>query len=422
MTGKPGGRAEAARTIADRPDLAEASASIADRLIGDHAAIADRMVREIVAEIGDYEAGLGAGPLLADVREHCDAHIRSVLASVRTGVANEELDHSFLVEATRRRARQGIGLDAVLHAFRIGHQVLWKAIADEAAVVAGGSDAAVQMVELLIHYIDHASTVVADIYLQEQQHLLADVDRVRQDVLELLLSGAAVPEDIARGARVELDLDAPHNALVAALPFEQRDLRTLARAVEETFRDDIAIAVTRHQRVMCLVHSDAANMVPRALGVVDPVARALGVNPRLGIGLPNGLRETARAVAQAETALALTSATRPLVALEEMPAPEYLIASADDVALALVPAAVETMVLSGSDADRSLLETFAAYVRHGLNAQRTAVELPAHPNTVYGRLRRLEARTGYDFNDITQVMRLVVEVSLASRRADTSAN
>ncbi|MGH2938618.1 MAG: PucR family transcriptional regulator [Solirubrobacterales bacterium] len=373
------------------------------------------MVLAITTEIAAYQTTPSPQAVLADVREHCDAHIQGVLASIRGAGPQPNPKRSLLADVAARRIRQGIPLDSVLHAFRIGHEVLWKVIADRADTMPRGPEAVVLMVQPLMHYIDQVSTIVADVYLREQQHLVADADRVRHDILELLLRGEQIRPDLLDSAAVTLDLQAPHHVLVGTLTLEQRDLRTLARAVEEVFEEDAALLVTRQHRVTCLIKSGAPRLATRASRVLDSVAPAVGVKPRIGIGRASPLAGTASALAEAERALTLTSAARPLVVLEEMPPLEYMIAAADEIALALIPDAVRALALSESEADASLIETFNTYVQHSLNVRQAAIALPAHPNTVHARLRRLSARLGYDLRDVTHVMRLSVELSLAQR-------
>jgi len=81
-----------------------------------------------------------------------------------------------------------------------------------------------------------------------------------------------------------------------------------------------------------------------------------------------------------------------------------------------VPSAVRALALSTKKTDVALVKTFDAYLASGLNVQQTAATLPAHPNTVHDRLRRLTERTGYDLRDVEQLMRLATELRLGAVR------
>jgi hypothetical protein len=103
-----------------------------------------------------------------------DAHIRSFLRSLQDPTPPDELDLGFVEQAIMRRVRQGVPLEAIHHAFRIGHLVLWAAGVDHASGISGGRAAAILIVQPSIRYIDTVSTRVAEAYLREQQGALAD--------------------------------------------------------------------------------------------------------------------------------------------------------------------------------------------------------------------------------------------------------
>ena len=87
------------------------------------------------------------------------------------------------------RARRGVPLADFLQAFRIGHRVIWDAIVEFAAEDEQAAAAALDAARLVMEFIDLASTHAAQAYLEAQQLLLAEGDRVRRDLLEDLLAG-----------------------------------------------------------------------------------------------------------------------------------------------------------------------------------------------------------------------------------------
>lgn len=116
---------------------------------------------------------------------------------------------------------------------------------------------------------------------------------------------------------------------------------------------------------------------------------------------------------QAAIALGLATETRPVVALADVPVTDYLIASADRVARSMIPEPVRALAQSRRASDEALVHTLHVYLMTGLNVQQAAVMLPAHPNTVHNRLRRLAERTGYSTSDAEQLLRLSIELRLA---------
>jgi len=393
---------------------------IARALLDDHERIASQMVAAIDRGVTAYADTGDARQILADVRTHCCAHISSFLSSLQDPTTPSEPDLGFVEQAIMRRVRQGIPLEAIQHSFRIGHQVLWAAVIEQASSIPGGRAAAILIVQPSIRYIDTVSTRVAEVYLREQQGALADAHRVRRDLLELLLAGGPRAAPAAEAAGIELG-DGPYHLLVAALrpSGDQYELRALAEELAEnipaTFAPWAALVAIRHDTVTALVRGDGVTAVTCAEQLVERHRHGPGPSPQVGIGLPaDDLLGLGGAHEQAESALRLTSQDMPIVALGQMPALDYLVAGADHIARSLVPAAVRALALSDRVADRTLVQTFGVYLASGLNVRQTAVALPAHPNTVHDRLRRLAQRTGYDLRDVEQLMRLATELRLGA--------
>src|SRR6185312_5630978 len=88
-----------------------------------------------------------------------------------------------------RRARAGFALEDYINAFRVGQQVFWNAVVDAAGDSREGHEAAFALATPLMRYTDFASTHAAHAYVEYQQHVVADADRERRDLLEHLLAG-----------------------------------------------------------------------------------------------------------------------------------------------------------------------------------------------------------------------------------------
>ncbi len=391
---------------------------IASALLRDHERIVTHMVTTIDQEVTGYGRTDDVRLVLEDLQAHCTAHLKSFFTSLQEEIPAGDLDLGFVDEAIMRRVRQGITLDAILHAFRIGHQVAWASAIDYASAVEGGRSAALLMVQPSIRYIDTVSNRVAEVYLHEQQLALAEADRVRRDVLELLLAGDPRADVLARDAGIALEAGVKHVLLAASVnPSADRDgLRILAEEISFAYGPGALLVVIRHGIVTGLVAVDGSDIVEKARRVVERYVVRRDAGAQIGISLEaEDLTDLGRANAQAESALRLTSSAKPVIALGQMPALEYLLSGADHIARSLVPADVLSLALSSREADSALIRTFDAYLASGLNVRHTAAALPAHPNTVHDRLRRLAERTGYDLRDVEQVMRLAVELRLGAQ-------
>ncbi len=393
----------------------ELAREIAASLLESHAQLADETVAAITREVFPYSDVVAPDELIADVWEHCDAHIQAFLSSFLEDLPPEGLDISFAENAVTRRVRRGVPLEAILHSFRLGHQVTWQAILQQADRVRGGRTAAVLLVEPSIRYTDAMSTLVADVYVREQQRALTAADRLRRDVLELLLTDAARGLQAARTAGIALDPDATHHVLTATIGAveDPHALQALEDAIVKVFETDLVLAVVRHHGVTALLTGDGAHAADRAEAAIRLSADQGATATAFGIGLPaRSPLELGRAHEQATIALGMATETRPVVALADVPVTDYLIANADRVARSMIPEPVRALAQSNRASDRALVHTLYTYLMAGLNVQQAAAMLPAHPNTVHHRLRRLAERTGYDTHDAEQLLRLSIELRL----------
>jgi DNA-binding PucR family transcriptional regulator len=206
--------------------------------------------------------------------------------------------------------------------------------------------------------------------------------------------------------------------LTATIGVDDADaLHAFEAALTKAFEPGVVFAVVRHNGVTVLLRGPIARAAERAEDAIRMSSGQRASTAAVGIGLPvHGVQQLGRAHEQAMTALGLATPERPVVALADMPVTDYLIASADRVAHSMVPDSVRALAQSGRTSDVALVQTLRAYISSGLNVQQTAASLPAHPNTVHDRLRRLAAKTGYSLHDAEQLLRLSVELRLAQRR------
>src|SRR5271165_3662587 len=148
------------------------------------------------------------------LREDVAAHVRAIflafLAGLTTGQPARRADFAVTREQATRRVAQGISLADFLQAFRIGQLTLWQGVLDAAG----------------------------EAYVAAQQHVLAEGDRVRRDLLEDLLA--------RRAPITETDLLAWCKRNMAAYKYP--------RIVE--FRDSLPVTATGKILKRELVHAE----------------------------------------------------------------------------------------------------------------------------------------------------------------------
>jgi hypothetical protein len=390
---------------------------VAVAMLADHERVADEMLSAIAREVPEFPGIADSARVRSEVRELCDVLLTDLLSGVVRGVEPEALDTSSAEAAATRYLRDGGPIEALLHAYRVGHRVALFTTLRSGEQVPGGRAAVVRLVEPSMRHIDAVNTAVANVYVRGSQRTLSSAARVRRDIMELLLANAPNALQVARGAGIVLDPAGTHVLLVGSVATtdDPTALQALEEAVIEVFQKDCVLAVIRHHTLTALLRGTGEGAVERAEEAIRLSLGELPGQASVGIGLPTeGLGELARAREQAMVALGLTSNEQPAVGLAGMPASDYLVATADAVARSMVPDDVRALARSNNPSDLALVQTLRVYLSSGLNVQRTAKLLPAHPNTVHDRLRRLAAKTGCNVRDAEQLVRLSIELRLAA--------
>ncbi|MFJ6070518.1 PucR family transcriptional regulator [Streptomyces sp. NPDC093065] len=305
------------------------------------------------------------------------------------------------------RAEQGLPLDALLHAFRLGGSLVWQRLVEET------SRTAPEDVRLLVHvaadvwnFVDEHCTLVADAYRQTEWQ----IGRRRENRARLLaaglLDGTGRIADLPEAARA-LDLPEQGSYVVVALTGGPPARPDAARAA----------AVPPGARV----HWHAGPEVDYGIvligareGLTDPAWPQTASDVpfpglRIGVGSPvDGLAAVGDARRLADTALDICPAAGGTVRLAEQ-LPAALVVSSPELGRALAEKVLGPL-LRLEPADREvLLDTLTTWLECDGSAQRAGERLYCHRNTVLNRLRRCEQLTGRSLSRPADV----VEFSLA---------
>ncbi len=397
---------------------------VAAMLAARRSQLAEESLRTMRAENPAYRA-IDDAAMLADVVEHVAENFDALGAILVAGrpVAAEDL--AFIRPHAALRARRGIPLPDFLHAFRIGHRVIWEAIVELAAEDQEARDAALAAAGLVMEFIDHASTHAAEAYLEAQQLLLAEGDRVRRDLLEDLLAGREPAPGPRLNAARAAGLDTGGRCLlIAAVPVTTPDDEFALRSAASAFARAAGgvlrpLVVVRHDEIVIVRALDGEE--PRAL--VEPIERArrdlAGAGVGLAVGVSTAFETTAGlpdAYREACTAIESLGVEGGVMALPELTAFEYLTLRGDATALRLITPSVRRFVEEDVAGDGTLTGTLLAYAAANLNAKITAQRLYIHVNTAHHRLARIEEKTGRDLRDLADVQELLIAIKLATGR------
>ncbi|WP_432119524.1 PucR family transcriptional regulator [Streptomyces sp. bgisy032] len=341
--------------------------------------------------------------------------LRHSVASLLDPRGTREAAHRCTWRIGVARAEQGLPLDALLHAYRLGGSLVWQRLVDETA------RAEPDDIRLLVHvatdvwnFVDEHCTLVADAYRQAERQLAwRRENRVR-------LLAAALLDGTSRIA------DLPETAAGLSLPEHGRYVVVAvcgARPPEHTGARASALPPRRgaywHAGAevdygIVLVGEDGDGEEDR-----DPVAALAlpadgGGGCRIGVGSAvSGLAAVGDARRLADLALSVCPPEGGTVRLPEH-LPEALVVSCPDLGTALTERVLGPLLrLEAADRD-TLLDTLVAWFACGGSAQRASERLYCHRNTVLNRLRRCEQLIGRSLASPLDVME--VGLALTARR------
>jgi sugar diacid utilization regulator len=387
--------------------------------------LAEESLRQIRADVPAYKT-IDDPALLADVTEHVAENHDALRASLLRGSPVTEEDLAFIRPHAALRARRDIPLQAFLHAFRIGHRVIWDAIVELADEDDDARAAGLVVARLVMDFIDLASTHAAETYLEAQQLLLAEGDRVRRDLLEDLLAGREPAPGPRLTAARAAGLDSGGRCvLVAAVPVTTPDdeyaLRaaasTLARAVGGVLRP---LTVVRQDEIVIVRSLDGQDGCELAEPIEQARRRLADEGVVLAIGVSTAFDTTVGlpdAYCEACAAIESLGPDGGLLALPNLSAFDYLTLRSDATAHRLIAPAVRRFVEEDAATGGALIDTLVAYADANLNAKVAAQRLFIHVNTAHHRLARIEEKTGCDLRDLADVQELLIAIRLASGRS-----
>lgn len=406
----PRPRPQAARSLIDA-DALRVLHRAARVLLEDLAGLTDRLVTVLQEQEPAYRVAVTCDPT---------ATWQEVHRSLRHSVSSL-LDPRGSRDAARRcswrigagRAEQGLPLDALLHAFRLGGSLVWQGLIDETARTAP------EDVRLLVHvatdvwhFVDEHCTLVADAYRQVERQLAWRRENRLRVLAGALLDGASRIADLPETAQA-LDLPEEGRYVVAAVtagcPTDGAGARAaLTRGARVYWHTGVevdygivlldadadagAVGRSGHERPPTAASGGGGAGAGSRTGSADvaPAARTA----RTGVSTAvTGLAAVGEARRLADVALGLCPPTGGAIRLTEH-LPAALVVSAPELGAALVERALGPLGNLEPADEAVLLDTLAAWLACDGSAQRAGERLYCHRNTVLNRLRRYEQLTG----------------------------
>ena len=173
--------------MGERADADEARASLAVAVRASLPELVTAAVDAIWSQVPAYASSTDS-----QLHANATAHVATIFEVFLDGLADDRpprrSDFAFTRQQASRRISQGISLADYLQAFRVGQLTLWRGVLNAAEDDQKAREAALLLVERIMHVIELGSTVAAEAYIEAQQHQLAEHDRLRRDLVEDLLA------------------------------------------------------------------------------------------------------------------------------------------------------------------------------------------------------------------------------------------
>jgi hypothetical protein len=361
--------------------------------------VARRIVTVYRAEIPSY-AKLPDLTLRSEVQNMARRMLGVLFRSVVDDRAPSDHELQPFRDIMRFRAGQGVPLEDVLHACRLGGRLGWEALV--AVATEKEEDVLLPTVARLMGFIDRASDVISATYHEELRHLVSDEERRVHELFEELQRPAPLePRAIELAQRIGFPAADRYVPFAAACEGPSQHARLAA-----TLRKHGALAVTEGAHVSGLLAPGADPEVLRAGGarlraVGPPTPRAeLGpmlVDLRLLVDI--GQRRSRDGDLTPEEFL-----------------PELLLARSPHLGVILDRRVYGPLESAAGRGGADLLATINAFLATALDRRAAAERLHVHPNTLDYRLRRIEELTGLRFADPDAVM--LMALALRRRRLE----
>ncbi|MHB9757149.1 PucR family transcriptional regulator [Streptomyces sp. BYX5S] len=340
----------------------------------------DRLVERYVDEISQFEGYQGAvdRPELTQIGRTCYELLLRLIADLPTSpellATSEQLG--------RRRAHQGVPLDALMQAIRTDFRVLWTEFLDRtpAAGLPDLTRSAVRVWEAVEYHAVHTHAA----YVDEIAVMDRERARERATLIGRLLSSDGRDSQLLAQTATLLQVEPTDDFAVAIAP---PDSQVRLREAVDAHLTDRGTHLQQHHGMLVLITALPPGSEGRPPRWLAEVACAFG--------------PTAHGLARVPEAVRITEAIASVLA-PDAAGPVTLADAWMPVAVARLgptAAVLARTVLAGladlapHERDR-LVEAVTTYCDTG-SASAAARELYCHRNTVLNRLARFEALTGY---------------------------
>ncbi len=375
----------------------------------------------ILAKVRAYSHS-GNPQVLPGLDTHLGEHLREIRRLFGGG---EDGDFDFVRLQAHRRAEQRFPLDAILHAYRCGHQVLAHWLRDAAiATFSTSTDLIVsELADFAIEYTNAVSTIMASEYVSQTRALAEAESDQRTELLNILLSGydesdGRVQRLLKRAGYLEQRqtycVAVAQSTNPAEMELPQRAQRIANAMLTLMAATPIRILVGFRNNVVAAVFSDQrrqSGWTPPQTNLAErlrPMLLELG--PAVLVGTSVDHPSTSflpKALHEATIALDFADVSRRVVQFSDLPIRGLMLHRGGDYVRSASPRWIVAFMEADEKAKGSLVQTLRTLADCDLNVQQSGRQLGVHPNTIYSRLSRIKEISGLDgqrYHDLVELL------------------
>jgi hypothetical protein len=391
---------------------------LAMRRVGE--ALADRyteigqaITARILDEIPSYRDA--APELINDLRAGATATAEVLARTLAEGSTVRREDLGFLRELAARRVRQGVSLEVFIHAYRVALLAYWDGCAEEAARLGISRAAGFALASSAIEAIDIITTQAAEAYLREENRVRTQSGRAARDLVERLIDGQPIETGRRHPAAPGLD---PTGALLTVVGRVEQTTLAVGDALQlarDTLEESMSLGTIRPlttirhgELVLISAGASPSAKIASLRAARQHTIEEHSVDVRYGISVPSqGFASVQQAHREATLSLSYTSASRPIVSLEELSSLECAVIGATATTKAVIASKGDSLRALSHDDLAAAIQTIRAFSNADLNVAKAAEQIHVHPNTVRYRLQKIATKTGHDPRTFTGLVDLI---------------
>ncbi len=367
-------------------------------------AMADDALERIMLEIPLYAERGGA--VTDDTRRAAAYVYTSFIEMLRTGQSPNESVARSLANVGANRAKQGIPLSDLLHAFRISARTIVDTLHQTTLRRDLDRDGALWVAEAIVLWMDIVSNLASHDYSRAQAKIVLASEELRKEfLLNVLFGGATLEWALDRANAVGWDPAADY--WISVIGTQDGSVPTSDVIDEFATTLNLSFATNSLDDVVILVKVPSIASIDNIEAHARVVARRLGLY--VGFSMPNaGIVGVRRAFIEATEALAIGRAVNQQFVHYEEAVLDRLLRRDLDLLNALVEGSITPLVKYDAAKNTELVQTLETYFELTESPTKTAAHLHTHPQTIRYRLGRIAEITGHNLESMSGRLHLML--------------